>query len=309
MERVIKAAKMYYQLGYSQKEIAAQLGVSRPSVSRLLQEAKDKGIVQIRIIDTIEDEQKYAEQLKHRFGLKECIVVNVPTNDENVIKKYLGPKAADYLYKTVTDGDIIGLSWGTTLYEVAKNMAKKHVHHVDVVQLNGGISHSQSNTYAAEILNYFGAAYNTSPYFLPLPAIVEREDMKEIIVADRHISNVLELGQKSNIALFTVGDKHEDSTLIKAGYFNTNDLEVLEEKQAVGDICSRFFNLQGELCSADLNARTIGINLDLLAKKEASILIAGGSRKLDSITGALHGRFANVFITDQYTAEALVKNS
>ncbi|MGM8364978.1 sugar-binding transcriptional regulator [Virgibacillus sp. W0181] len=307
MDRVIKAAKMYYQLEYSQKEIAAELGISRPSVSRLLQEAKDKGIVQIRIIDTIEDEQKHAEQLKEYFNLKECIIVNVPTNEEEMIKKYLGSKTAEYLYQTVQDGDVIGLSWGTTLFEVAKNMSKKHVKDVEVVQLNGGVSHSESNTYAAQILNYFGEAFQTSPYFLPLPAIVEREEMKDIIVADRHISSVLELAEKANIALFTVGDKHEDSTLIKAGYFNEHDLDVLEQKQAVGDICSRFFNHNGELCSEELNARTIGISLDLLSAKETSVLIAGGSKKLQSIIGALQGQFANVFITDQYTAEALVK--
>ncbi|MFD2131425.1 sugar-binding transcriptional regulator [Pseudogracilibacillus auburnensis] len=307
MHRVVKVAKLYYQLDYSQQEIAKELGISRPSVSRLLQEAKEKGVVEIKINDINEKEQKNAELIKERFGLKECMIVNAPKNDDFIIKKYLGSKGAEYLSEIVTEGDIIGLTWGTTIFEVAKNMTPKQVHNVQVVQLNGGVSHSETNTFASEIINYLGASFHTIPYFLPLPAIVERAEIKQMIVSDRHISSLLKLARKANIALFTVGDRHEDSTLNKAGYFNEVDMQTLKDKKAVGDICSRFFTINGEVCSEELNARTIGIDLHLLGEKETSVLIAGGSRKFNSIVGALNGAYANVLITDNYTAEALIE--
>lgn len=307
MQRVVKVAQMYYQLDYSQQEIAKELGISRPSVSRLLQEAKEKGVVEIKINDINETEQKNAEMIKERFGLKECLIVNAPKNDDFIIKKYLGSKAAEYLSNIVTEGDIIGLTWGTTIFEVAKNMTPQQVQNVQVVQLNGGVSHSETNTYAAEILNYLGASFNTSPYFLPLPAIVERAEIREMIMSDRHISNLLKLAERSNIALFTVGDRHEDSTFNKAGYFNEKDMQILKDKKAVGDICSRFFAIDGEICSKRLNERTIGIDLHLLGEKETSVLIAGGTKKFKSIVGALNGAYANVLITDNYTAEALAE--
>lgn len=307
MQRVIKAAKMYYQLDYSQQDIAKELGISRPSVSRLLQEAKEKGIVEIKVHDIHEKELINAQLIKKRFGLKECMVVNAPKNDEIVIKKYIGAKGAEYLTEIVREDDIIGVTWGTTMYEVAKNMPSKHVQNVDVVQLNGGVSHSEANTYAADILNYLGKSLHTTPYFLPLPAIVERAEIKQMILSDRHISNVLQLAKKSNIALFTVGDRHEDNTFNKAGYFNKRDLQILKDNKAVGDICSRFFTEEGEICSDTLNARTIGIDLHHLGEKETSVLIAGGTKKFNSIVGALNGAYANVLIIDNFTAEALVE--
>ena len=61
--KMIDAARMYYQLDYSQQEIAQHLGVSRPTVSRFLQQAKHEGIVQITIVDPREHNVLYEEQL------------------------------------------------------------------------------------------------------------------------------------------------------------------------------------------------------------------------------------------------------
>ncbi|PRO66214.1 sugar-binding transcriptional regulator [Alkalicoccus urumqiensis] len=306
LTRVVNAAKMYYQLDYSQQAIAKELGISRPSVSRLLQEAKDRGIVQIRIVDPEQDVQELCSRLQDAFGLKHCIVGDAPVNDTQVIKEEIGRRASEYLYGIVDDGDIIGTTWGTTIYEVARHLPQKSVHDVHVTQLNGGVSYSETNTYAAEILNYLGRAFHTSPHFLPLPAVVDHLVVKQAIVSDRHIRHVLDLGKEANIALFTVGDRHEDSALFKADYLTETDIQVLKERQAVGDICSRMIDIDGRICDEDINARTIGIDLLDLREKEYSILVAGGMKKAEAMVGALRGGYANVLVTDQYTAEALL---
>lgn len=307
ISRVVKVAKMYYQLEYSQQAIAKELGISRPSVSRLLQEAKDRRIVEIQINDPTEDGQKLAEIIKKKYKLKDCIVVHSPIHQDSVIKEYIGQRAADYVWETVESGDVVGTTWGTTLFEVAKRIQRKDVLDVKVVQLNGGISHSKSNTYASEVLNYLGKAFATSPHFLPLPAVVDTLFVKQAIVVDRHIRRVLELGKKANVALFTVGDPNEGSTLVKADYFTKQDLEVLKKKKAVGDLCSRFIDIEGQLCNEDINARTIGIELEDLKKIDTTILVAGGIKKVNGIIGALKGNYANVLITDQFMAKSLVE--
>lgn len=307
LNKVIEAAKMYYQMDYSQQDIAKKLGVSRPSVSRLLQLAKQQGIVQIRIIDPTEDVQRIAELLKNKFNLKDCIVASIPLYEAEVIKECLGEAAADYLYEIVQDGDVIGTTWGTTLYQVAQRIQPKNVKGVSVVQLNGGVSHSETNTYASDILNYLSKAFNTMPHFLPLPAVVDHVLVKQAIMGDRHIRRVLELGQQANIAMYTVGEPNHNSTLVKADYFSKKDLEILSSRKAVGDICSRYFDVTGAICHQDLDARTIGIELSELPQKKYGILIAGGVDKVDGIFGALQGKYANVLITDQFTAKSLME--
>jgi deoxyribonucleoside regulator len=303
--KVIEAAKLYYLLDYNQSEIAKILGLSRPTVSRLLQQAKAEGIVQIKIMDPDEDIQSLSSQLEKRFNLKKAIIANIPQYEENIIKNYLGEKAAAYLNETVKDGDIIGVTWGTTLYHVGIELKQKSVKDVKVVQLKGGVSHSETNTYASEILYLFGQAFNTTPLHLPLPAIVDQMVVKQAMEADRHIKRILDLGRQANIALFTVGTVLNESLLFRLGYFTNEDLATLHEN-AVGDICSRFFDKNGQLCNPSLNERTLGIDLEWLKKKEQSILIAGGANKIEGIHGALKGGYANILVTDQFTAKFLL---
>ncbi|MGG1675330.1 sugar-binding transcriptional regulator [Neobacillus sp. NRS-1170] len=305
--RLVEVAKMYYQSDYSQQEIAKKLGISRPTVSRLLLQAVQEGVVHIKICDPAEDVQELAMQVKDKFQLKHCIVASIPEYEDELIKEKLGEVSADYLHKIVQSGDTIGITWGTTLYQLVKKLQPKNVKDVTIVQLNGGVSYSESNTYASEIVNGLASAFHTTPHFLPVPAVVDHIVVKQAIVADRHVKKIMEMGQKANIGIFTVGEPGEQSTLMHAGYFLDNDIEILRKNQTVGDICSRFIDIKGKISHETLNDRTIGIELSHLSEKEFGILIAGGNTKVDGIYGALNGRHANVLITDQYTAKALLE--
>ncbi|MBP2239598.1 deoxyribonucleoside regulator [Cytobacillus eiseniae] len=304
-KKIVDVAKMYYLLDFTQSEIAEKMGISRPTVSRLLQLAKSEGIVKIDIMDPSEDSVDFAKQLEQKFGLKKAIIASIPQYEDHIIKNYIGEKAAIYLNEIVKDNDIIGVTWGTTLYHIAIELKQKFVKDVNVIQLKGGVSHSETNTYASEILYLFGKAFNTVPRHLPLPAIVDHVLVKQAMEADRHIQKILDLGKEANIALFTSGPVKDESLLFQLGYFTEEDLEMLQEK-AVGDICARFFDINGELCNRNLNDRTLGVSLEDLKTKEYSILCAGGAQKIDGIYGALKGKYANVLITDQYTAQFLL---
>lgn len=307
ISRLVEVAKMYYQLDYSQQEIAKKLGVSRPTVSRLLLQAVEEGVVHIKICNPAEDVEQIALHVKEKFQLKHCLVATVPEYEDSLIKEKLGESAANYLYDIVQNGDTIGITWGTTLYHLVKSIQPKNVKDVTIVQLNGGVSYSESNTYSSEIINGLANAFHTTPHFLPVPAVVDHIVVKQAIIADRHVKKVLELGSQANIAIFTVGESGEQSTLMQAGYFLDSDIEILKANKTVGDICSRFIDIQGKISNESLNERSIGIELSDLSKKEYGILVAGGNTKVEGIYGALCGGHANVLITDQYTAKALLE--
>ncbi|WP_078549364.1 sugar-binding transcriptional regulator [Litchfieldia alkalitelluris] len=306
LNKMVEAARLYYQLDYSQQDIAKKLDVSRPTVSRLLKQAKELGVVEIKINNPVENGELLSEQLKTKYQLKDAFVTSVPEFDNEIVKKYLGEAASTYLYHVINEGDIVATSWGTTMYEVAKHLKPKYINGAQIVQLNGGVSHSETKTYASEIIHLFGEAFNTPTFLLPLPAIVDHIVVKQAIEADRHINKILEKGREANIAVFSVGIPGVESVLLQAEYFSNNDRELIHSK-AVGEICSRFFDKDGHICIEGLNERTIGIALEELAKKEKSILVAGGPKKVDAIHGALSGNYANILITDELTAKMLLE--
>lgn len=304
----IEAARLYYLSDYSQQDIAQRLGVSRPTVSRLLQFAKEHGYVRIDIVDPLEDLDALGHELKLKYMLDTVLVCYSPLNEYQEIQKHISKKAAEYLHETVQDSDIIGVTWGTTMYSVARQLEPKQVKGVEVVQLKGGVSHSHVNTYAAETVNLFAEAFHTAARYLPLPVIFDSITVKEMVEKDRHIQRIIQLGRQANIAVFTVGTVKEDALLFRLGYFNKEEQERLQHTGA-GDICSRFFDAQGNICVDEINSRTVGIDLPDLRKKEKSILVAGGQRKIEAIRAALTGKYANILVTDQYTAQALLRKN
>lgn len=302
----IEAARLYYLNDYSQQDIAVRLGVSRPTVSRLLQAAKEQGYVRISIVDPMEDMDALGEQVKKKYGLDTVLVSYSPLNEYQEIKKHISKKAADYLHETVQDADIIGVTWGTTMHAVALHLQQKQVKGVEVVQLKGGVSHSHVNTYAVETVNLFAEAFHTIARYLPLPVIFDSQAVKKMVEQDRHIQRIIELGKQANIAVFTVGTVKEDALLFRLGYFNQEEQKLLQ-KIGKGDICSRFFDDEGNICSEEINSRTVGIDLPDLRKKEKAILVAGGQRKVEAIRASLRGKYANILVTDQFTAQALLQ--
>ncbi|GGF93373.1 sugar-binding transcriptional regulator [Paenibacillus aceti] len=301
----IEAARLYYLSDYSQMDIASKLGVSRPTVSRLLQYAKEQGYVRIDISDPLEDLNELVSRLKRKYELETALVCYSPVNEYKEIQKNISKAAADYLHEIVQDADIIGVTWGRTMHAVALSLQQKQVRGVEVVQLKGGLSHSHVNTYAAETVNLFASAYHTIARYLPLPVIFDSVALKEMVEKDRHIHRIIELGRQANIAIFTVGTVNDDALLFQLGYFNDAEKQLLQDK-GIGDICSRFFDAEGKLCSEEINNRTVGIDLPDLRHKEKSILVAGGQRKIEAIRGALVGKYANILVTDQFTAQALL---
>lgn len=302
---IIEAAKLYYQFDYTQLAIAEKLGISRPTVSRLLQQAKNHGYVKIEIVDPFNNNNELEKSLQHKYQIEEVKIAYAGEQDDQVMLQAMSDKAAEYIRDIVKDGDVLGVTWGRTMYRVANALQKKDVKGVEVIQLKGGIGLSDVNTYDSETVYKFAEAFHTVPRYLPLPVLVDSPEVKEVIESDRYMHRLIELGKQANIAVFTVGTVDTDSMLFRLGYLTTDEKELLH-KEAVGDICSRFFKSTGEVCESDIKNRTIGIQLEELKQKEKSILVAGGTRKLEAIHGALLGQYANVFITDQYTAQALL---
>ena len=303
----INVAKLYYRSDYSQQKIAQELGVSRPSISRLLQYAKDKGYVNIQIVDPVEDMSHMEQRLKDKLHLKDVKIASSTINDEEEIKKYIGITAARYLDSIIKDGDIIGVGWGTTLYNMSQALVPKAIKGSQVVQLEGGVSHSEWNNYAREILESFAANFDTVAQYMPLPVIFDTKETKELVDKDRYIKRVLELGRHANIAIFSVGTVRPNALFFRLGYTGIEEQEKIQ-KSSVGDICSRFFDVEGRICNRDLDDRTVGITLSELRDKEFSIMISGGEAKINSIRAALKGRYANVLITDQFTGKALLED-
>ncbi|HEX9934104.1 MAG TPA: sugar-binding domain-containing protein, partial [bacterium] len=114
VSKLIQVARLYYVYDLNQQQIADKLGISRPGVSRLLQEARDRGIVRINIIDIEGTGADLEKSLEEKFGLKKAIVIPLEgVSDDSDLKERLGIVASTYIDSRVEEGTILGVAWGS----------------------------------------------------------------------------------------------------------------------------------------------------------------------------------------------------
>ena len=95
-------------------------------------------------------------------------------------------------------------------------------------------------------------------------------------------------------------------TLAQSGnIFDSQELDILRQEKAVGDVLLRFFDQDGSLVETGLEKRVISMSLEQLSKVSRAIGVAGGTRKFDAILGALRGHWINILVTDHFTARRL----
>ena len=300
-------ASTYYDQGKSQEEVAKEFGISRSAVSRLLTEAREKGIVEIIVHYPWRTCIELEDALVSIFRLKAAYVLlgeNKPYQD---MLQGLGVLAARHLDRILSDGVIIGISWGTALYEMIKALRPRYLTGVEVVQIIGATGSENVPTDGPILAQLLTGQLGASCYHLHAPLVVENEIVREVLMQDHNIRNTLARAERADIALVGIGSTRSDlSSLLRAGYVNEDEQDRIRATGAVGDICAQHYSLTGECLDIDVNRRVVGISLDNLSRIETVIGVAGSPRKGAAILGALRGRYVNVLITDDQAAQKVM---
>ncbi|MEW5865749.1 MAG: sugar-binding transcriptional regulator [Bacillota bacterium] len=300
---LVRAARLYYEENLSEREIAVSLGTSRSTVSRMLAEAKRRGIVKISFASGNTAGSGAGSELQRAFGLKDLVLVPaIDGGGDARLKERLGAAAASYLSEVIRPGHKVGISWGTTLFEVALRLRPARIPGVCVVQLNGCVGQGGASYLGAQVLQMIATKLGAKALSFPAPAIVQDPALSEAFSKDPSIAEALEIARGSDVAVFTVGVVDPACVLVGAGYLTPEDMKNLQIRGAVGDICSRFFDSLGRICDPTLDKRTLGLSLSNLATIPLKITVAGGGQKVAGILGAIRAGYVDVLITDETTA-------
>lgn len=306
IKQAVTISRLYYLEGATQAQIAKQLNLSRPTISRALQYARDNNIVNIQVNDPLSNVDDLKAQLQRKYQLDDVVIADVGSaGNYQEDLDLLGQAAAAYLPQIIHDNDTIGISWGRTLAAVARHLQPSDRKNVQVVYLKGTVANSTHNNFVVEVTKHFNACYHTQAEILPLPVIFDNQDIKKMVVKDRFIHSILTAAQQAQVALFTVGTTAPDATLFELGYLSKQEIAKLQ-KESVGDIVSQFVDANGQIVDSALTARTVALPIEQLKEKRQAVLIAGGMAKLPAIRAALAGRYANVLVTDTNVALHLI---
>jgi DNA-binding transcriptional regulator LsrR (DeoR family) len=305
---LVRVARMYYSQGKRQPEIARTLGISQPSVSRLLQRAIGEGVVRITVAEPPGVYAELEEALETRYNLLQAVVANA--HDEVSTISAIGGAAASYLESTLRHDDVIGVSsWSETLLAAVDSMRPvTSASGCHIVQILGGLGNPMAETHATQLIRRLAELLKGRAAFLPAPGVTASAATKRAYFEDPFVGEAYSYFDRLTVSLVGIGALEPSRLLASSGnVFSSTELEALARVGAVGDICLRFFDAEGKAVSSALDDRTVAIELQQLRRTPRTVALAGGPHKVHAIRGALRGRLVNTLVTDVHTARALME--
>ncbi|MGJ4854312.1 sugar-binding transcriptional regulator [Labrys sp. KB_33_2] len=303
---MIQVAKRYYELDMTMGDLAKELNLTRWQASRLLTEAREAGIVRIEIVPRAPRSPDIESRLQRRWNLKEAVVVpNNGEEDEGLLLDAVAQAAARML-AGLGKVPLIGVSWGRTMSAVAHRLPPFWNEGVEVVLLNGAMNIRSPSIRTNNTAELFARSANGTATLLPVPAILGHAATRVALEQDPTIASVLELARKAPVICFGMGTISPDSVLVQSGFVTEAETAALKAKGAVGDILSRYVDAHGNIVDADIDARTIGLDLRFCRERKFSIGVAAGKSKQAITLACLRAGYLNVLVTDEQTARFLL---
>jgi len=304
-DEIIRCAWLYYMQDRTQEEVARELGVSRATVARLLKAAKERGFVQIKINAPVRL-LALAERLRAAYRAQHLARVHlVPTVADEAEQKMALARELGAVF-TPKRGDIIAVSWGTTLsYAIDLLPAPRAGLGLTVVSVLGGIQGSIGTANPYNIAFRLGQRLGASVYMLQAPALVRDPEFAALLMRESSVQETLAMGARARIALFGAGDLSDNSTLERIGAISPQERRWLVSLGAVGDLLGHFLDIQGHVILPD---RLLAMSLPLedLARIPERICLGGGPAKRAMLLAMLRAGYITTLITDEETANDLI---
>lgn len=294
-----RAARMYYLEDATQVEIAAELGVSRPQVSRLLSEGRRLGIVEIRVHDpAAAAATNLADHLRDALNLQQAWLA--PFTGSDLGTSLRDPFSSALRSAGLMPGDTLLVSSGRTVFELSRGPLPQ-LPGIDIVPTVGGVAEPEPWYQTNEIARSLAQQVGGTPHFLfaqALPSPAVRSSLDE----DPSFREVLELWDGARAAVVGIGAppavRSSISTFIPRGEG--------ELRSAVGDICLNFFAPDGRELGFPGAERMVRTSPELLRRIPFVLGVAVGEDKVHSIIAGARARLFNRLVTDVATAELIL---
>lgn len=300
---LVAAAELYYREQLSQHEIAARLGVSRSTVSRMLQLARDQGIVHIEIRRPASEPaaarspEQLADALRSALSLRRVVVV--PPARRGGVQPLVAPALAEIAALGLRAGDALAVSWGRTVLELARARRWPPLPGVLLVPAIAGFEERDARFQTNDIARRVADASGADVSLIHAPAVPSAR-LRRSLLADEDISRRLAVWDRLSAALVGIGPPLAEA--------DTGPAHIMaaagELRGAAGDVVSRYFDADGRPVPFAGEQRLLGVSREQLRSAGMVIAVASGSAKGPSIVGAARAGLVDVLVTDETTAGA-----
>ena len=309
--RSYEAAVAHYEHGETMESIARRMNVSRSTVSRLLQAARDSGMVQFSVTPPVAD-SPHGRRLAEQFGITVHMTEAAPHMSDNERLTLVCQRAGHLVTEELRrrEGQVLGLAWGLTVSELVRCLVPDATTTPMIVQLNGAANARTFGTpYAMRILSQAAEKLNGHLVEFPVPAFFDRRETKQLMWEERSVQRVLDIQRKVDLAVFGIGSFHGPLTshVYAANYLDDDEFRALRNDGVVGDVCTVMLREDGSWRDIEINKRASGVNPDGLKQLPKRLFIVGSPARAAALVGALRAGVITDLVIDEQTAIAACK--
>jgi DNA-binding transcriptional regulator LsrR (DeoR family) len=306
-EQLAQIAEMYYISRLTQEQIAARTGYSRSMISRFLTEAYKAGVVEISINYPLQRNIELEHRLISLLDLQQARVLKHNRISYAEALQKVGELAAKLFAEMLRDDLVIGISWGTALYETVKALMAHPYQGIQIVQMLGSLGTSNPEIDGPELMWRLADKLSAQYSAFPVPLLVDTEATRDSLITAPHAHKVVERFNSIDLALVGIGTVNPAlASLLRTSYINRDQLEELHYRGAVGDVCVLHYDIQGKLIDTPLTRSFLGISASALLRVPVKIGVAAGAIKAPAILGACRAGLVNVLVIDDIAATEII---
>src|SRR5919198_6028035 len=295
-------ARRYYREGVSKSDIAAELGLSRFKVARLLDRARESGLVRIEIDAPGEIDLDLSVRLRTAHDLRHCVVIAAPEDDDDLLRTALGRAATDLLSEIAEPGDVLGVAWARSLMSMRTSLTRLPA--CDVVQLTGALS-SPAGDSSIELVRDLARRSNGQGFFYYVPMVLPDAATARVLRAQPDVARAIERFGDVTKAVIGVGAWQRGlSTVVDA--LTEQERRQIYDLGVRGELSGVQIDGEGNPVTTPLTDRVIGIEATQMRAVPEVIAVAYGTAKVDAVRAGIRGGFIKSLVTHTSMASGLL---
>lgn len=289
-KKLAYVARRYYLEDQRQSDIARELGVSRPMVSRMLSEARELGVVEIVIHEPGTQAARLLEHLERSHAIRGGILVEEGTDDD-ATNQLLSQGAVDLLRQIGTRR--LGVGWGYLIGQLVTWLEENPQPEstvTDICPLVGNASIPARNYQSNENVRLMAQQLGAAPHFLYLPALPDSLEEKRLLCSSEIYRQIHQQWQQIDTALVNIGDypsSPDFASLVRYG-------SLLQQQHACGRMLVYYFNETGTIIQSEQDF-AIQVPLETLMQCPNIIGVCSANTSAKALRGALRtGAFTHI---------------
>ncbi|MEX3006925.1 sugar-binding transcriptional regulator [Hoeflea sp. TYP-13] len=306
LDDAARAGWLYYVVGDTQDEIARKLGVSRQSAQRLVSLAVSEQLIKFRLDHPIARCMELSQMISQQFELRMCEVVpSDPAAPFSIAGIAQAGAAEMERHLRSEEPKVIAFGTGRALRACVEQLRPMDCPHHTAVSLLGNMMLDGSAT-AYNVIIRFAERINCRHFPMPLPPLARTAQEREMFQQQEPVRNILDVATKPDVTFVGIGEIGEAAPMLVDGFITHDEMRALTAAGAVGEITSWVYDESGALIKGLTNDRVTSAPL----QKNPDHLrcgIAAGRSKVKAIKAAMKGRLINGLITNEATAEQLLR--